>query len=685
MAVVTEGVDIVVAVYNGLHHVRQCLRSVRRWTSQPYHLIVVDDGSDPYVADQLSAMLESWWPQGGPTLLTNEENVGYLRSVNRGIEAGRSQDVVLLNSDTLVTPGWLEGLRRCVNSSPEIAIASPLASHANFTRLAFPRGATFLSVAAHVRRLSQRNYPEIGIASGFCFIASRSLYEEIGLFDEIYGRGYYEESDLCMRAYERGYRVVADDATFIYHHGWGSFGAEERNRWMQGNRRIFEMRWGRAHELWHERFTRERPFMYLENALARELSPRRQVAQEVLEPPAEQRPSGTSAFTTRSAASWQRTARRNARRRQRTVGSARPRVLYLLPGIGPWGGIISVAQLVNRLLLRGFDARVATSGAVRASFFREQLFFRPYVFSTRRELLRSLPHHDLVVATRWDTVYDALLLQRRWRSRLAYFVQGFEARYEQEGTVEAEAAWATYGLVRDKIVKSGWLEEELSRFGGRIHRVPLGLNLDVFYPASTLPSEPPWRVVTAARPGVEVRNHEGTQAILKRLVERRDDVLPTFFGRRFEPDLDRFEHVGELRQGEVAALLRRCSVMLDASLEQSFGRPGIEAMACGLPSVLTTNGGINDYARNGVNCLQVDPRDVDGNVAAAERFLDDAALARQLRRAGFATAADYDAEREADRTAAVFAALLGLELDELEPTVSAVGSVTSARRHSYVS
>lgn len=59
-------------------------------------------------------------------------------------------------------------------------------------------------------------------------LIKRQVLREIGLFDEVtYGRGYGEENEFCCRAAQHGYLHLLDDATFIYHHGSCSFGAEK--------------------------------------------------------------------------------------------------------------------------------------------------------------------------------------------------------------------------------------------------------------------------------------------------------------------------------------------------------------------------------------------------------------------------------------------------------------------------
>lgn len=652
--------DIVVPIHNSLHHVRSCLKSIAKYSPQDYHLFLVNDGSDNYVVEQIQSLLAELIPADRFTILHNDGNKGYLYSVNRGIRAGSSPYVVLLNSDTVVTPGWLEGLRRCVDSANDIGCATPLSNHANFTRVEFPDGYTWLDMAAHVSRYGKGVYPEIGIGSGFCFIVKRAVYEQVGLYDPIYGPGYYEESDWCMRAYEAGYRSVAVDNVYIFHNGWGTFGASGRNEWIARNKRIFERRWGRAHDLWKERFLSEKPFGYLEQSMKAQ-SPRPVVAVPV--PTFKGIPKKNSdtlpTYKAKSVKEWRALAQRVAANARRLgTGTSRPKVLYLLPGVGYYGGIISVFQLVNRLLFEGFDAQVATYGGVDESFKRETAYFRPYVFESRTEMFNGLGRYDLVVSTRWDTVYDALLLAEGWNAQVVSFVQDFEADTYPPESEEAMMARLSLELVDHKICKSHWLHDKLVTFGGHVHRIPIGLNLDIFYPANSRSLRRPYRIVSAARPGAPHRNFEGTLAIFRELCSRRNDVLPTFYGKPFTCADLHYEHMGVLSQCDVAKLLRESAVLIDASLFQGFGRPGLEAMACGIPAVLTTEGGINEYAKHGVNCLQVDPTDVGAFVSAIETILNDHSLADRLVERGLQTAREYDADVEAKATARLFRSLL---------------------------
>ena len=94
-----------------LDDVRQCLESVVRPRSTPDALIVVDDGSGAETA----AYLDAFSRAHGCRLVRNEAARGYTFAANQGLEASSADFVILLNSDTVVSPGWVNRLIACAS------------------------------------------------------------------------------------------------------------------------------------------------------------------------------------------------------------------------------------------------------------------------------------------------------------------------------------------------------------------------------------------------------------------------------------------------------------------------------------------------------------------------------------------------------------------------------------------
>jgi glycosyltransferase involved in cell wall biosynthesis/GT2 family glycosyltransferase len=223
--------DVIVPVYGAAADLERCLASVAAETDLARHgVIVVVDGPQDAETKSIVAAFAAAHP-AAVRVLRNDARRGFVESVNRGMRAS-SRDVVLLNSDTVVTPRWLEKLIDAAASSGDVGTVTPLSNHAtlcsvprSFEENLIPTGYDGASFAALVEAASVRLYPRLPTGVGVCLYIRRALLDDVGFFDaRRFGLGYGEENDFCMRALARGWLHLADDATFIEHAGHRSFG-----------------------------------------------------------------------------------------------------------------------------------------------------------------------------------------------------------------------------------------------------------------------------------------------------------------------------------------------------------------------------------------------------------------------------------------------------------------------------
>ncbi len=225
-------ITVIVPIHNALEHVRACVDALIRNTTRPAELLLVDDAStDPDMAPYLQRVASLPHVR----VLTNQRNLGFTRSVNRGF-AESDGDVVVLNSDTEVTPRWLENLSLAAYRATDIATVTAISNNAG--AFSVPKIGRSNPTPAHlakdevgllVSQRSSRIAPETPTGNGFCMYIKRTVIDDIGVFDaEVFPRGYGEENDLSMRAIHAGYRHVVDDATFVFHVREASFGDEKQ-------------------------------------------------------------------------------------------------------------------------------------------------------------------------------------------------------------------------------------------------------------------------------------------------------------------------------------------------------------------------------------------------------------------------------------------------------------------------
>lgn len=219
---------IILPVFNAKEHLAACLESLDAHCPLAEVLVVNDASTD----SRIQPLLQAWVDSGQfRKLIVNTENRGFVHSANLGLSSCEN-DVVLLNSDTVVTQGWLEALAECLQSDVSVATATPWTNNGEI--VSFPRFCeasgipeNLAAIAAVIGQAGEAQYPVLPTAVGFCMAISRQAINQVGMFDEdTFGRGYGEENDFCMRAAQKGMKNVLCDNAYVAHVGNASFGPE---------------------------------------------------------------------------------------------------------------------------------------------------------------------------------------------------------------------------------------------------------------------------------------------------------------------------------------------------------------------------------------------------------------------------------------------------------------------------
>jgi GT2 family glycosyltransferase/glycosyltransferase involved in cell wall biosynthesis len=249
-------VDVVIPVYRGMATTLSCIGSVLDTIKNPSRIWVVNDASpEPELVAALGGLARS----GAIRLIGSGDggaNRGFPAAANAGMKAARGRHVVLLNSDTLVAPGWLARLTEAACSAPDIGTATPISNEASILsypgdagRNAVPDRAATHELARLAAKANRGRLVEIPTANGFCMFIRRDCLEQTGLFDErLFAQGYGEENDFCERARALGWRHVAVPEVFVAHLGGASFGTA-RDHLLRRNLHLLGLR----HPAYHAR------------------------------------------------------------------------------------------------------------------------------------------------------------------------------------------------------------------------------------------------------------------------------------------------------------------------------------------------------------------------------------------------------------------------------------------------
>ncbi|MNM37861.1 putative glycosyltransferase EpsJ [compost metagenome] len=224
---------VIVPIHNAADAVRECLDSLLRNTrfGVEDHLLLIDDGSSQA---GISELLDLAARKPGVRVVCHETCQGYTATVNHGMREAAGDDVVLLNSDTVVGPHWLRRLKATAASSPQVGTVTAVSNAAG--EFSVPRSgahpapaAIHPDVAARAVENAAGDCFEVPTGNGFCLYIKRSMLDAVGGFDEqAFPEGYGEENDLCQRAAAAGWTHLVDPSVYVRHRRSASFGGRRK-------------------------------------------------------------------------------------------------------------------------------------------------------------------------------------------------------------------------------------------------------------------------------------------------------------------------------------------------------------------------------------------------------------------------------------------------------------------------
>lgn len=226
-------VDIVIPVYNGFEFLDDLFTSLYKTNVNMRVIIINDNSPDERVGVFLQGITQKY---SNVILVNNEQNLGFVKSVNKAIKLCENH-VVLINTDVVLPVNWLERLIYPIIIDNNVASVTPfttcgtICSFPNFCRdNKLFSNLTVDQIDAVFATFKPVTY-DIPTGVGFCMAMNKNAIKQIGLLDEEnFGKGYGEENDWCQRAIENGFRNVHLCNLFVFHNHGGSFASDEKIR-----------------------------------------------------------------------------------------------------------------------------------------------------------------------------------------------------------------------------------------------------------------------------------------------------------------------------------------------------------------------------------------------------------------------------------------------------------------------
>jgi GT2 family glycosyltransferase len=220
-------ISVITLTYNKLAVTRTCLLSWLQSACSPWELIVVENGSTDGTREWLKDLTKAAEKAGvGLQIIRHPRNVGCSTARNKGMAAAQGDRIVFVDNDVaLRSRGWLAGLAACLDRDPKVAVAGPKLVYPSPPHLIQCAGVG-ISRSGRVlfrgrgeskddSRFNRRE--EVQCLISACFMARKSVLNEVGGFDEAFNPVQFEDFDLCYRIRSKGHKVVYEPSVEMYH------------------------------------------------------------------------------------------------------------------------------------------------------------------------------------------------------------------------------------------------------------------------------------------------------------------------------------------------------------------------------------------------------------------------------------------------------------------------------------
>ena len=231
--------SIIIPVCNQVEYTRQCIEALYKHTPKSlFEIIVVDNNSGDGTQSFLAGRSENI------RIISNRQNLGFAKACNQGAKTASGKYLLFLNNDTVPLPGWLEEMVDSVNSDADVGIVG--------SKLLYPDGTIQHAGIGFINGIPDhpfRNLPgdhpeanvlkEVDMVTGACLLIKKELFFECKGFDEQYINGV-EDIDLCVKVRLKGHKVVYNPNSTLYHYEGKTPGRFDH---VNKNLEIFFSRW----------------------------------------------------------------------------------------------------------------------------------------------------------------------------------------------------------------------------------------------------------------------------------------------------------------------------------------------------------------------------------------------------------------------------------------------------------
>lgn len=256
---------------------------------------------------------------------------------------------------------------------------------------------------------------------------------------------------------------------------------------------------------------------------------------------------------------------------------------------------------------------------------------------------RYFPDADIIVATGANTAKPVSNLPERCGKKF-YFIQDFE-----NWLMSDDEVLNTYNLNMTNITISNWLKEIVDSYSNtNSYLIQDGINTDIF---NITNSKRVNHSIVFHYRSAENKGCKYALEVVKRLKEIYSDLVVEVISSEKKPkNIPKFcNYHLRIKPEEVSAINNKTEIFICTSIEEGFGLPGLEAMACGCAVVSTSYKGVLEYAIDGENALLSPVKDVDAMVENIVQLFENDDMRKKISKNGVETGKNRSLEKSAQK------------------------------------
>lgn len=591
--------DVIIPVYNAPEYVEMCVFALYNNTdiNTLGTVYLIDDKSNEITSNMLDN-LQKKYKDKKLKVIHNEENLGFIKNVNKGFALSKEKYVLLLNTDCFVANRTIEKLISHMENNKKIGLICPMCSNAaNLTIEMFP-GFSYMQMDKLLeKKFSGINYDACTVV-GNCLMISQECIKKTGYFDEIYGMGYGDETDYQFQAMSKGFEAKVALDTYVFHKAEMSFNTsnKKRSERLEKNRKIFFDRWETEYYKLLSKYEKNDPVKFiLDNLTDEDKIPKLDF-------------------------------------------------VFVLPQMGKGaGGVIYINELVNYLSILGVNIGMLN---LYNGLYNEIMIFNPIT-----PLYFDKFEAKYLIATIFDSTFFAKKMAEEKNAKMIYFSQGYEFMFlegTKYGEVESSFKIADYVLTISDFLKNSYKK----LFDIDALKISNAIDYNMLHKN---------KVDKHKRKGIFMNlRSESLKGgfilydIIKKITISCNDVdlyvvdnsVVSDFCVNNNSTINLNVIKGPVSRNEIHSILSKCDILVDSSLSEGFGLLPLEAMTSGVVPVVSNALGNLEYCVNNENSVVVDNvNNPDVYVDAVVDLLNDNKKLDKMKKNAIKTSEDFDFEK----------------------------------------